>query len=638
MSSRTTLDRRELGWRRTVRALRLASIIFPIVLLIGFDVLRHTVLFAQLHSWPAFIIVYLLVIAGVVGFAYTMFGFIGRLHSKVMEQNRQLAALNKIARASAEKPTFQELLKTSLDEILASLRADAGLICLVDQEKGEHSAVCHRGFSDDLVNRIRRAKLGDDPIASEVVRTGRPVVLEKVFEHPPVAEMARREGIRSGISAPLKYEGKVNGILAIATRKERHFSRADRSALESIGGQLGMAIRNAVLYEHFQVQNRELGALLAVGRAVTSSFDLDELLSKSLDTVVKVTAVDAAEVWLVENQTEVSLRSHCGGYRDRFFERTNLRVGEGTIGVVAETRQPFIVHDLPAEPSFVRRSVVEAGFKTFGAIPLQFQNRLVGVLAVGSLSPDVLTDQSGISLLQGIGEWLSLAIENSHLYRQVQDLAVLGERERLAREMHDGMAQLLGYINTQTIAVKKLLSNSRVEDAREELKKMEEVTRDLYADVREGIVGLRIASSHSDSLLTALRQYADRYTEMSSVQVEIQVDPDIQNIRLAPSAEIQLMRIIQEALTNVRKHSKTADARVTFQRAGGELHVTIADSGQGFDLMRLPSTGWPRFGLQTMRERAEAIGGALRLDTAPGRGTRVEIRLPLRHDGRNQGL
>ena len=247
--------------------LKWATIVLPILFLASFDWLRHYTVFAgQLHTIAGFIIVYVILIIAIAFFSYSIFGFINRLQRDILDRNRQLSALNDIAKASATNPRLEEVLAASLDPILSSLKVDAGLICLVDLEKEEHSVVCYRGFSPELVRNIQRAKLLDDPVALEVVRTGRLVIMDRVFEDARVAEIAKREGIKSAISAPLKSEGEVNGILAIATRIERHFSDADQEFLESIGGQLGMAIRNATLYEQSQLQNRELSALLTVGK------------------------------------------------------------------------------------------------------------------------------------------------------------------------------------------------------------------------------------------------------------------------------------------------------------------------------------------------------------------------------------
>ena len=210
-----------------------------------------------------------------------------------------------------------------------------------------------------------------------------------------------------------------------------------------------------------------------------------------------------------------------------------------------------------------------------------------------------------------------------------RDSAVIQERERTAREMHDGMAQLLGYINTQTIAVRKLLSDNRFAEAHEELTKIENIARGLYADVREGILGLRIPADSRDGLVKTMREYAASYTEMSGIRIEIEAPAGIDLSDLSPSSEIQLTRIIQEALTNVRKHSKATNAVVTFARRANELCLNITDNGRGFDMTNLPPREWPRFGLQTMKERAQAVGGGFEIQTALGKGCNILVRVPL---------
>jgi nitrate/nitrite-specific signal transduction histidine kinase len=597
--------------------------------LVAIDILRHSVFSEQLHTIPGFLSIYAVIAAAVTAFSYTTFGLIQRLYQQTTRQNRQLAALNSIAKVSAGRLRHDELLATNLDHILSVMTADAGLICLVDIEKEEHSLVCARGFSEELQRRIRRAKLKDDPIAQEVVRTGRPVIIENVLDNPSVAQAAKAEGIRSAISTPLKSEGEALGILVVASHKERPFTSVDKEFLEGIGGQLGLAIRNAILYEQAQRRNRELGALLAVGKVATSSMQLDELLGASLDTVLEVTSTDAAELWLTEDSRELVMQCHRGAHREAFLERTRFSIGEGIPGLVAQSQELIVTHDLMSDARFLRQKVTKAGFRTFCALPVRYQSKLVGVMTVAAFSPDALRGKHELRLLESIGEWLALAIENARLYRQMQDLAVIQERERIAREMHDGIAQLLGYVNTQTIAVNKFISNGEFELAQEELAKMQDIARDLYSDVREGILALRTATQRRKGLVGALLEYVERFREMSGLQVEVEVSPDAANPALNPSTEIQLMRIVQEALTNVRKHSRATTTALTFQRNGDHLQVTIADNGQGFDLARLPTRGWPRFGLQTMRERAQSVGGTLQIETAPGQGTRVLVRVPV---------
>jgi len=249
-------------WERAARRLRLLAIVLPILFLVALDLLRHTLLSATLHTVPGFLTTYALIGAAVVLFSYAIFRVVTRLQARISEQNYRLSVVNDIAATSAQKLRLEELLDAGLSHVLRVMRADAGLMCLVDLQEEEHSAVCYRGFSRDLVHVIRRAKLRDDPIAQEVVRTGRPVIVPRVLDDPRVREGARREGIRSTISVPLKSEGEVNGILAVATRTERHFTPADEEFLTAIGGQLGMAIRNAVLFEESERKNRDLAALV----------------------------------------------------------------------------------------------------------------------------------------------------------------------------------------------------------------------------------------------------------------------------------------------------------------------------------------------------------------------------------------
>lgn len=209
-----------------------------------------------------------------------------------------------------------------------------------------------------------------------------------------------------------------------------------------------------------------------------------------------------------------------------------------------------------------------------------------------------------------------------------RDSAVMQERGRTAREMHDGMAQLLGYINTQTIAVRKLITDNRTAEAHEELTKIEKIARGLYNDVREGILGLRIQTDKREGLVDSLREYAASYGQMSGINVEIKAADGIVSSDLSPTAEIQITRIVQEALTNVRKHSKATSVMVTFERHSDEIYLTIADNGKGFDIAHLPPREWPRFGLQTMKERAEAVGGGFQVQTALGKGCRIQVNVP----------
>lgn len=196
-------------------------------------------------------------------------------------------------------------------------------------------------------------------------------------------------------------------------------------------------------------QNEHLSALLAVGRAGSSSLDLADVLDAALGAILSVTSAEAGEVWLVTEGSELVLARQRGAAADAFRGRTHLRLGEGLPGLAAESGSPVVVHDLASDPRCVRGRVKELGFQTFCAQPLVRRGETVGVLAVSSRSPSALSSAAERRLLEGIGEQLVIAIENVQLHERVLDAGVLEEREQLAHELHDGLAQLLGYVNTR---------------------------------------------------------------------------------------------------------------------------------------------------------------------------------------------
>lgn len=612
-----------------LKFLRMLAILLPLLFLATVDLVRHFLVPAQLHTWPGFVGTYLLVAGAVVLFAFAVFGTIERLQRQVLEQNEQLQVLNQIATTAGENLDLDALLNRSLDRVMELVGADAGVICSLDTDHDELVSVCSRGFSPEAVARIRRAKVGSDTIGEQAVRTGKPAVFERLFEDPRVAEMARRGGFRSAISVPLKVRGEVTGVLGLAMKTEHDFPPAAVALLTGIGGELGMAMRQATLYERTRRQTEEFGALLAVGRVVTSSIDLTRTLEEVLDQALAATGTEAGEVWLADEARELTLSARRGTYPEAFMERTRFARGEGVPGRVAESGEPLVIHDLDRDPRFLRQAVIDAGFRMFVALPLRRGRSSSGVLCVAARSPEALSRAGHLRLLEGIAEWASIAVENARLHQAVQDAAVVEERERIARELHDSLGQILGSINAQTLAVKKLLQDGRTDVALQELTDMGDRIQEVYADIREAILGLRTASDATrEGFVPAVRLYSERFTQMSAIRVELRVTEEAQRALLAPAVQLQLLRVLQEALTNVRKHAHATAVQVALDTENGVFKATVSDDGRGFDPATLPQTGWPHFGLQMMRERAEAVGGGFQIEAGRGMGTVVTVTVP----------
>lgn len=233
------------------------------------------------------------------------------------------------------------------------------------------------------------------------------------------------------------------------------------------------------------------------------------------------------------------------------------------------------------------------------------------------------------SAFNRMADELERHVREERQHSELRQRVIIEERERIARELHDGLAQLLGYVNTKAMAVRLMLKRRQMKAADEHLLQLEEAARELFIEVREAILGLRASGQAGAGLPTLLNEYAARFSRLSSLPVQVEIAPEAASVRLAAEAELQLLRIVQEALTNVRKHAAASGVRISVQRQNGTLELLVSDDGRGFDPAHLCADPPAHFGLNTMRERAQAIGAEFQVESRPGGGTRVRVRLPL---------
>jgi signal transduction histidine kinase len=261
------------------------------------------------------------------------------------------------------------------------------------------------------------------------------------------------------------------------------------------------------------------------------------------------------------------------------------------------------------------------------AIPLMAEGMTTGVLALTSQHP---VSPSQHALLQIAAGMIALIIRNSQLLAKLESQAVLEERNRLAREVHDGLAQGLGFLNFKMQQVDRLLARQESEAARQALGEMRGGVQDLYTEVRQTIQDLRWLPEDEQGLSERLRQYVVDFGDRTGLDINLTMDGEPE---LSPQVEVQLFRIVQEALNNVHKHAQARHASVRlWVDPGGATVLEIEDDGTG--IMEDAASQEPvsthsrdHFGLRIMQERAEAMGGQLSLHSVPSRGTRLQVRL-----------
>jgi signal transduction histidine kinase len=261
------------------------------------------------------------------------------------------------------------------------------------------------------------------------------------------------------------------------------------------------------------------------------------------------------------------------------------------------------------------------------AAPLQRGGLTIGLLAIGTAVPRGF-DADEVETLASLANQATIALEHDRLQARLRELAVVEERERIARELHDGIAQVLGYVNTKSQAVDGFLEAGRVDEARIQLAELGSAARAVYVDVRESILGLRGPIEPGQGLGTAVAAHARRVAAESRFALEVAIDEEAATLRLDPAAEANLYRIAQEALTNVRKHARARHVRLAMGIGDARLRLAIEDDGVGLGAPGRP-TDKPGYGLRAMHERAAAIGAEVEVANRDTGGVAVRVSLPL---------
>ncbi|MFC2006393.1 sensor histidine kinase [Chloroflexota bacterium] len=214
---------------------------------------------------------------------------------------------------------------------------------------------------------------------------------------------------------------------------------------------------------------------------------------------------------------------------------------------------------------------------------------------------------------------------NLNIRRRIEREAIIEERRRIARELHDGVAQSLGYLNLKTKLVGDSVSVQDTVQALTELGDVRKVVQDTYDDIRESIDQLS-AEIRSLPIIPALSSYIREFSHNNGIKVQFGASRGFP--QLSPVAELQLLRIAQEALTNARRHASASEIEVKLENTVEAVEMIIRDNGQGFSLSELEESPPGYHGLNIIKERAEGLGGSVDISTAPGEGTAVMVSLP----------
>jgi len=384
----------------------------------------------------------------------------------------------------------------------------------------------------------------------------------------------------------------------------------------------------------------ELATLTALAQALSGPADLSQSLEAALATVADVLGLETGWVWLLDDTGEPELAAaralpqalrehpdamHGDCYCLKTFRAGDLR-GAANVNVVWCSRLAVLADD---EAEEVGRLQCHA------SVPLAIGDHRLGMLNVASADWRVLSDAE-LSLLTTAGALVSLAVERSRLEAATARALAAEERNRLAREIHDTLAQGLAALTMQlevadSLAGAKAPDDSRLHSAVERALLLARATLD---EARRSVLDLREAPLEGRSLSEALEALASEADSSPDDPVEVTViASDGVDAKLSPAVAGGLYRVAQQAVVNATRHARARQITLRVTRSESEIHLRVEDDGTGFEPADVRGD---RFGLVGMRERARLLGGSLTVESAPDAGTAIEVRVPIdvRHAGR----
>jgi signal transduction histidine kinase len=386
----------------------------------------------------------------------------------------------------------------------------------------------------------------------------------------------------------------------------------------------------------------QLSLLYQVSQSMASTFELATVLEDTLQLAAAVSDASTSALLLIEQESGDLVVEYAHGERSDRLVRQRTALGEGIAGWVAAHGEPILNNHVRSDPRFASETDAFRGLliKSVLCLPVQIRGKTIGVLEVLNKRGAAVFDGEDLSLLITTASQAAIAIENAWLYQSLRD-----ERDRIieaqevvrhqvARNLHDGTIQFLSAISMGIDHLERLLE-LKPEAARSELQALRDLTRQATTQARLALFELRPVILETQGLVAALETYVHQLGSSEAFAIHLDAEPRLP--KLGNSIASTVFAIIQEAVTNAKKHAAPRDMWLRLSQADGWLQVVVEDNGTGFDPEIVDQTYDRRcsMGLLSMRERAELIEGHLTIESCkspPDNGTRVILRLPVRRE------
>jgi len=535
------------------------------------------------------------------------------------QRHNQLLNLNKLGEAVAAADNQQDILELATRAPLELTAARASTVVTFDNQQDRLQLDMAWGLSDSYLSGLRQRI--DQGIPAERCRTCNILHAHAEQDCPlfdGLQPLAKEEGLNSLVCLPITLEKERTSVITA------YFPTAagpteDHIRLLSI---LSAVISGAL--ENLRVRTRQAHTITSLDQAISSSplkppspEARHDVAYQVLDIALSGWEADAGGLFIFDDlnqawtcQAQRGLGEDLADPRFKIGLEMSRQAYENVYPVIQSELEDSLGHDLISA----------------AAAPLITEGIVIGALFIGSQRSNAV-NQRHLELLTAIAHQIALAIRNVQLYNQLGQMAVLEERQRLSREFHDGLAQTLGYLNLQAQQIEAMLEKEEIPSAAEEIQALRKHIRAAYVDVREAIDGLRLSLDDPGQLADRLREYTLDFAHQFDIETEFTSRPE--HLTTSPEIALQLLRITQESLTNIRKHANASQAKVNINETETGIELDITDNGNGFPPSEFGDPTHRSHGLTMMRERAEGLGGTFSVATSPGQGTHISVLIPV---------
>lgn len=470
--------------------------------------------------------------------------------------------------------------------------------------------------------------IGEEGVTGWVASTGEPALVVDVemdsrFVKGPLGQT------RSELTVPIRAQGRLIGVIDLQSDQLNAFDDGDLTVMQSLADQTGIAIENARLFETEQLQLEHMEAINKVAVRVSSIFTLDELLPFVVNLLYESFTPYRVNIGLIDDKgEEITLLASAGTFEGKAPIGETFKVGgdgKGICAWVAANGQPYMSNDVDQDPLYLPLGNFSETRSEL-AVPISMGDQILGILDVESKIQHAFTETDKRTI-QNIGHQLAIAIENSRLLDDTRDVAVLEERNRMAREIHDTMAQGFTGIVLQLEAAEQAYEESP-EEILGHLNSARSLARECLQEARRSVWNLLPKALEERPLAEALQNEVQRFDAEGHEKAEFHLTGIKRE--LGASAQAAILRICQESLTNVRKHSRSTEVNVSLDFQTNAVTLAIVDNGIG--ISETPRTGDASgggFGINGMHQRARLLQGILTVTGNEGQGTRVELKIPV---------